>query len=62
MATAALTDAVRLAIILIVVVACTIALLCTGAQPVEPDGSQTVPMKAVLDRDLALAWTARLLV
>lgn len=62
MATAALTDAARLAIILIVVVACTIPLLCTHAHPVEPDGSQTVPMKAVLDRDLALAWTARLLV
>ena len=62
MAAPALTDAARLAIILIVVVACTIPLLCTRAQPVEPDVSQTGPMKAVLDRDLALAWTARLLV
>ncbi len=62
MAAAALTDAARLAIILIVVVACTFPLLCTRAQPVEPDGSHTVPMKAVLDRDLALAWTARLFV
>ncbi|WP_176499103.1 MFS transporter [Sphingomonas sp. HMP9] len=62
MATAALGAAARLAVVPIVTVACMIPLLRTRAQPVEPRGHPTVPMKAVLRCDLALAWSARLLV
>lgn len=62
MATAAFGDAARLAIVPIVMVACTIPLLRTCAQPVRPHGGPTVAMKAVLRRDLAFAWSARLLV
>lgn len=61
MATALLGEAARLAIVPLVVVACTMPLLLQRAQPVVPDDPPR-PARAVLRRDLALAWTARLFV
>ncbi|KQO08919.1 MFS transporter [Sphingomonas sp. Leaf242] len=61
MATAVLSDAGRLAMVPVVMVACTIPLLLTRAQPVTRYDT-TAPTRAVIHRDLALAWIARLLV
>ena len=60
-AIAVLGEMARLAIVPAVMIACSIPLLRTRANPVVPP-APTQSIKAVLRRDLALAWTARLLV
>lgn len=59
--TARLGDVARLAIVPVVVAACSIPLLRTRARPVVLP-APTQLKRAILRRDLALAWTARLLV
>ena len=60
-ATALLGDSARLAIVALAIAGCTIPLLLTRAQLVV-EGESTGPTPAVLRRDLALAWAARLFV
>jgi MFS family permease len=59
--TASLGETGRLAIVPLVVACCVLPILVTRSQPVSRI-DPTSPMKAVLRRDMALAWTARLLV
>ncbi|PTQ64180.1 MFS transporter [Sphingomonas sp. PP-CE-3G-477] len=59
-ATALLSETLRLAIVPVVVACCIVPLLLTPAQPIARIGT-TSPIEAVR-RDLALAWSARLFV
>jgi MFS family permease len=61
LATASLSETARLAIVPVVVACCVVPLLLTRPQPVARIDPPS-PMKAVLRRDLALAWSARLFV
>lgn len=61
MASASLSESARLAIVPVVVAFCVVPLLLTRSRPVAQT-DPTSPTKAVLRRDLALAWSARLLV
>ncbi|MGA1798885.1 MFS transporter [Sphingomonas sp. 4RDLI-65] len=61
MATASLDETARLAIVPLVMVGCIMPLLLAKSHTIARI-DPTSPMKAVLRRDLALAWSARLLV
>jgi len=60
-ATASLNETLRLAILPVVVACCIVPLLLTPAQPIARIDPRS-PIEAVLRRDLALAWSARLFV
>lgn len=61
LAIASLSETARLAIVPVVVACCVVPLLLTRAQPVARTDPAS-PLKAVLRRDLAIAWGARLFV
>ncbi|WP_380780571.1 MFS transporter [Sphingomonas sp. R86520] len=61
LAIASLSETARLAIVPVVVACCVVPLLLTRAQPVARIDPAS-PLKAVLRRDLAIAWGARLFV
>lgn len=60
-ATASLSETVRLAIVPVVTACCVIPLLLTRSRPIGRTDSP-VPMRVILLRDLAFAWISRFLV